>query len=801
MKHTFSSKALCLLMSIIGLCVAPGFAQSSVRYGSEKAYLHTDRLDYAAGDTVWYKAYVVEGKAHTLKSLSQVLYVALLDCRGNSVGLQQVRLQNGTAAGQLALPDSLSQTSYQLVAYTNWMRNEATDFFFRKNIQVWSKLSLEPTVAKTATKDQTIDLQFFPEGGDLVAGLSSRVAFKAVDRNGLGIEVAGRITDEKGDLITEFKSQHLGMGVFSLTPAHGKQYVAELNVAGQLQRFNLPKIAEKGYVMTVDNALNKKSIRVEITSNEPTEGELHLFAHARGELCFEARLDAKKNKHALVISRENINQQGIVHLTLFDAKSTPRSERLFFVYPPNQGNLLSLSPVKSGDSVTVEIELDASATEGEETELSVAVATNLANPDVANIQSYLLLNSDLKGHIEQPNFYFDSKNKKAPLFLDNLLMTQGWRRFDWQAVRTNLNQEAKFAVEQSLKLSGKVLGLTGKPLAKAKIQLLLKSSTFFFPASITTDKNGHFTIEDNIEGEYTVTAKTQDGKEAQVVFDPALPVSLPSLSLTSTFEELANRSGQEKEQIQNTLQWQRLLTQANGGVMLGEVEIKAKKPDPRKNDSRRLLYGGNPDRFIEMDDAAASLFTGQSILKLVSSRIPSVVLVPTNTEVGASEEARLNEETGANYNVSIRGRPGILMIDGVQVSPSMVSSLNPFEIEMIDVLTDQAGVMGVSGGGGAINFLTKRGVSSVKSNQAKSAKIMGYAVSRSFYAPNFTNSSKSVNEIAPPTLYWNPSVKVKNRKVAVKFTIPRNTSYTVVAEGVSSSGIPLTNTVLLNMKP
>lgn len=796
MKTTFSPKPLCFLMSIIGLCATHSFAQSSVRYGSEKAYLHTDRLDYAAGDTVWYKAYVVEGKAHTLKSLSQVLYVSLLDCRGNSVSLQQVRLQNGTAAGQLALPDSLSQTFYQLVAYTNWMRNEATDFFFRKNIQVWSKLSLEPTVAKTATKDQTIDLQFFPEGGDLVAGLSSRVAFKAVATNGLGIEVAGRITDEKGDLITEFKSQHLGMGVFSLTPAHGKQYVAEVSVAGQLQRFNLPKIVEKGYVMTVDNALNKKSIRVEITSNEPTEGELHVFAHARGELCFEARLDAKKNKHALVIPRENINQQGIVHLTLFDAKSAPRSERLFFVYPPNQGNLLSLSPVKSGDSVMVEIELDASATESEETELSVAVATNLANPDVANIQSYLLLNSDLKGHIEQPNFYFDSKNKKAPLFLDNLLMTQGWRRFDWQAVRTNPNQQAKFAVEQSLKLSGKVLGLTGKPLAKAKIQLLFKSSTFFFPANIITDKNGHFVIEDtNMEGEYTVTAQTQDGKEAQVVFDAALPVSLPCLPPTNTVEELANKSGQEKEQIQNTLQWQRLLTQANGGVMLGEVEIKAKKPDPRKNDARRLLYGGNPDRFIEMDDAAASLFAGQSILKLVSSRVPSVALVPTNKEGEV--------EVGGDYNVSIRGREGILMIDGIQVSPSMVSSLNPFEIEMIDVLTDQAGVMGVSGGGGVVNFLTKRGVNGVKSNrnQAKSIKIMGYAVSRSFYAPNFANSSESVNAIAPPMLYWNPSVKVKNRKVAVKFTIPRNTSYTVVAEGVSSSGIPLTNTVLLNMKP
>ena len=194
----------------------------------EKSYLQFDKDTYAAGETVWFKAYLVAGSTHLPDTLSWVLYVDLLAPNQKLVQQRVLSLKDGTSPGDFQLADSLPQGTYTVRAYTNWMRNAGPNYFFTRPLTVWSNATAivsKPgrrlaTATPTATPPASrwLDVQFFPEGGQFVAGLTSIVGFKATDSYGLGVEVQGVIQDEAGQPVTEFRSEHLGMGGFSSSP-------------------------------------------------------------------------------------------------------------------------------------------------------------------------------------------------------------------------------------------------------------------------------------------------------------------------------------------------------------------------------------------------------------------------------------------------------------------------------------------------------------------------------------------------------------------------------------------------------
>jgi len=194
---------------------------------AEKAYLQFDKPYYAAGDTIYFKAYVTMGERHVLSNLSGVLHVDLINT-GNKID-QTIKLQldSGVAHGDFALPDSLPNGSYKVRAYTQWMRNNNEDGFFYKTIEIGSLKNArvpESMVRNREKMNDKADIQFFPEGGSLVTGIRSKVAFKAIGTNGLGINVNGIITDNENKEVVSFTSGHLGMGYFYLSPEEGKTY-------------------------------------------------------------------------------------------------------------------------------------------------------------------------------------------------------------------------------------------------------------------------------------------------------------------------------------------------------------------------------------------------------------------------------------------------------------------------------------------------------------------------------------------------------------------------------------------------
>src|SRR5664279_5169805 len=221
----------------------------------EKVYLHTDRITYYPGDDIWFKAYLIDASERLLSSNSINLHVELISPDSKIIDNRVIKLENGLGNGDFKLAEKLQSGRYRLRAYTNYMRNFGDQLFFNKDITIINSSDGAKAFSDTVYYDRNKpDITFFPEGGSLVENVSSNVAFKAVDYNGHGQEISGEIYSSAFEKVTEFKSTHNGMGLFSITPAPRLKYFALIrNPNGDSIKYEIPKSFPKGVVLNVSN--------------------------------------------------------------------------------------------------------------------------------------------------------------------------------------------------------------------------------------------------------------------------------------------------------------------------------------------------------------------------------------------------------------------------------------------------------------------------------------------------------------------------------------------------------------------
>ncbi|QIL76112.1 MG2 domain-containing protein [Hymenobacter sp. HDW8] len=460
---------ICLLVGIIGgFQVAPAddFVRQAIArlqsfyIGSfpEKSYIHTDKAFYAVGETIWLKAYLVDAALHRPDTVSRVLYVDLVAPDQRVVAQRVLRLNQGTAAADFELADSLAQGMYTVRAYTNWMRNFSPDYFFSKRVPVWqaatslgtgsaARSGAKARVRKTAAAPKAkTDVQFFPEGGNLVAGLPTVVAFKATDEYGRGVTVSGQLTDDQGQAAGSFKSLHAGMGTVLLTPQPGRQYKAAVVLPGGARaEYPLPAVAPSGLVLKVTQTKEFVYVGVQRqtaagTAAAPAEN-VTLLAHVRGTVAYAAKGQLTGSEgYAARIPKAKF-PTGVAHFTLFDGQGVAQGERLAFIdaQPSLQ---VRITPDKPTYAPREKVNLTVAVTDGAgqpvAAQLSLAVtnalATGMNEAPETTILTQLLLTSDLQGYVENPGYYFQNKTPETEQALDHLLLTQGWRRFVWKEI-------------------------------------------------------------------------------------------------------------------------------------------------------------------------------------------------------------------------------------------------------------------------------------------------------------------------------------------------------------------------------
>ncbi|WP_375446933.1 TonB-dependent receptor plug domain-containing protein [uncultured Fibrella sp.] len=684
------------------------------QYPYEKVYLHTDRTTYLPGETIWMKSYLFYGASRGADSSSGAVLVDLVSPNGQKIRLDtRFQSKGGYGEGYLALPDSLPTGRYTLRAYTGWMRNFLEDWYFNKAIDIVraDETKGASLVGNGSAIEARPDVQFLPEGGQLVAGLTSRVAFKAVSQTGVSVDVSGFVLDSKKDTIVGFQSQHLGMGTFPLTPETGQTYRAFVRTPGTTSytSYTMPAPQSMGYLVQIDNLSNKDNIRVFVSNNMPpvattpesgtAAGMLTVLAQVNGQPVLALRGPASRKQFMVQIPRAKC-PEGIVQITLLDPAGRPVSERL--VYSDRQERInLTVTPAMpvAGPRKRVDLTVTATDLDGKPVmaDLSLAVTDLAQQPKPKlfekSLPSYLLLTSDLTGYVEQPGYYFDPANKDRLNKLDLLLMTQGWRRITWDNVLVDSLPPTRYLFDPGLTLSGTVYRGTSKnpaPAIPLTIMVNRKDSTQDL-YTLSSDEKGRFFLNNaNLIDTATVfvqAQKTSGGRNFTIslekLFTPQIRVVRPPLVPSDiAYAELAEFLKRQSDYAAIEAQIRR-----NREVQLQTVVVKAKRVDPYA--TQRGIFS-NADVSLKVDDmnSAGAL----TIFDILRSRVAGVQVS------GGGLEPTVQIRGASNFSGVIEP---MFMIDGMSVDKSAISSIMPSDVAYIDVIKGaSAALLGSRGAGG-----------------------------------------------------------------------------------------------------
>jgi hypothetical protein len=773
--------------------------QYSLKTPQEKVYLHFDKPYYMAGETIWYAGYLFDALNHGIDSVSTVLYVDLIDPSvGKVLQSGTLKCQSGMTQGAFALPDNLPQGTYQVRAFTNYMRNYDESYFFKRDIKVWQSKPAKATDTEYEQLAKVADIQFFPEGGYLVNDVDCRMAFKAVNIAGHGIEVEGTIMENDTGMVCAFKSENLGMGMLNFIPKAGKTYTAKLKTAvsdAKIATITLPQAQAVGYELAVDNVSNKDFVRVVVINNTPkdaaTAKNVTLLGHQRGRFCFGSVISEAKKTSIIRIPRSGIPDDGIVHLTLFDPDGKPLSERLIFAQQNKQINLkVTADKASYNPREKVTLTVEATDTLGKPVQGAFSIAATdgsqvIATGNEQNIYTHLLMTSDLKGYIEEPASYFKKMDTKSLRALDILMMTQGWRRFDWTNVMAEKYPTLTHPIEQGLAIKGQVSRPNGKISKNVSVTLLIKSidSKDAFLAMATADSLGNFVFPNlDIRDSARIlvqAVKEKGGRNLNIRLNTE--GGTPIVASISSYRNLDFDATALSDFLKKTgdkLAFERKL-KLNKEQMLKEVEITAKRKKPE--DSRRALYG-TPSKSIDMSGDNCTRYT--TIYNAIEFNVPNVRISFSPDDMTTT--------------ISIRGSSNVaFLVDGITTDKSFIDILNPCDIEAIDVLRGAEATALVSGGGdAAISILTRRGNSNYDYGNDEAVGIItkkynGFNTPAEFYAPKY-DVKVAEHEFADyrATLHWQPMIKTDaTGKATVSFwATDAVTSIKVVAQGRSNKG-------------
>ncbi|MDB5001563.1 MAG: hypothetical protein JWR76_2640 [Mucilaginibacter sp.] len=759
----------------------------------EKVYLHLDKPYYAAGDDIWFKGYVTSGGQNKLTIISGVLNVDLIDWHGSIKQSVKLPLKDGVAAGDFALPDTLYQGGYRIRAYTNYMRNAGSEYFFDKaisiinNISSITKSSDKLTIQKGSdanTSTGKADVQFFPESGNLVAGIATKVAFKAVGINGSGIDVKGAINDNTGKQVAQFSSTHLGMGIFDMTPVYGNTYTAKItNADGSINIVPLPKVLNNGYVLSItDVDAQNLQVKISASKNLLNQGaDVILVAQSEGKAYY-----SEKIKPGSITIPKSKFPAGIVQFTLFSAGGEPLNERLVFVQHPERLKLTLLAD-RQTYSVRQKVKINVDANSNGKPAIgnfSVSVIDETKLPfndaDENNIMANLLLTADLKGYVEQPAYYFNNINDKTRVDLDVLMLTQGYRRFEWKEILNDRLAPNVYQRESSLQVLGTVTNLSGKPVANGKVKLI-DLDNIDYTLDTITDARGRFaftnmTFEDSVR--FVVQARTDKNKKDVVIQLDSIAPANTAGKINVNYEvsvddDLSVYAQSSKELYQAQMRY----GVGNHVIPLREVIIREKKQALKY--SSNLNGPGNADQILlarDLQNMACFRITD-----CLQGRLLGVVF-----------------RNGIPFSTRSYNRPMQVIIDGAYVEPSFLNNVNYNDVQAIEVLRNagSVGIYGGRGGNGVIIVTTKRGDENEYTGPitGRGIKVLypkGYLKARTFYSPQYDKSGEN-KQLADlrTTIFWKPDVLTGNNgKTSFEyFNAGTKGNYRVVIEGIDSDG-------------
>lgn len=739
----------------------------------QKAYLHLNKNNYNAGDAIWFQAYLFDGISHLPDTATTNLYVDLVNGRGEIMEKRILRVTGGHAEGDINLSRELPDGNYKIRAYTDWMRNFDEEFFytgyfyinndnyanFIPRSEVRSNRRFNRDLENLKSEEKII---FFPEGGHMVAGVNNRVAFKALDGVGRGIDVAGEVLGENSQVVAQIESVHAGTGKFELTPQQGVSYSARVTFNGNRPvTFPLPQPVPSGVVMRVDQDDN--NILIDLVSSEvgapDNDNESYtVIAHTRGNLVGGESVSLSDGKATIEMSKEFF-PSGIAHITLFSENQTPQAERLVFVnhdhsflfYPG-----VSRQTVGNREYYVVNVEVNDKEGNPVDGYFSLSVIQSAADRYEVkeNIVRNLLLSSDLPG-ISPDEYSFSDPETDMSDELDLLMMTNGWRRFKWDDVLSSEMPEIRHTPSSFLTISGNVIDQSrDQAMANFPVDLV-----------ILGEENRHYNTDSNTDGVF--------------VFDDLI-----------FYDDVRVRISSER-------------TASSGHPPILELHPM---------DTRDIGYDTNPatvpfritdrgDEWERRPGAGTSQYSRneqQSDSPGQYGTPDQTVLIEQETKQNRMRDILVTRVRGLNHNMQFSGPTSLhlssdplFMLDGTEVGMQAFLNLDPRYIQRIEVFSgSRASIFGVRGANGALLAYTRRAGDPAMGHYQEYL-VQGYHSPREYFADLASSYLRNEHQYrVDKSIYWEPGLET-NESGIITTAVPvagDPGTLTFIIEGAGKDG-------------
>jgi hypothetical protein len=767
------------------------------KFPAEKIYIQYNKEQYTVGETIWFRAYLTNN--HAPSGLSNNFYLQLTGNNGKVISNNKYPVIGAAVSGTIDIPDSVAGGNYTVKAFTPAMLNSNAGFIYTKKIQICNPATGKINNDTRQRLSSKISLHFFPEGGSLISGINTVIAFMAVDEFGYPVEAEGRILSDDSSMTVPFRSYHDGMGHFYFEPHAKIKYTAVTEVNGQVLTFALPPVQSSGMVLNVVDEKGGKVFKISRDklqeSNPDTFKVVARISDVivyEGKFCFGDRLLAKGR-----IPTDSL-QSGILQITVFNNDDAPVLERLAFVdnREYEAGTSLSVLKLETEPRGLNSLEFDFPDTAQRSCSMAVTDYQDDPAPNEENIISSLLLTSELKGKIFNPRYYFSDQSDSVRNAMDDLMLTHGWRRYNWKKILDHEYPEQKMMDEYLINIPGTVQNAKKtEVMSGGTLNIFIAAEdssllTYNYPVN----KQGHFLLDSllfsgSAKLYYSYTDANGKQKPVSVFLDekksPELPADLfyvNNENMISAVSDLSESVEKEKTSDARKITWIQKGFEKAKELENVNILSKAMRPVDILNEKYATGIFKTGSRYIIDNITRPEVLAGGgrgNVLRFIASRLHRVGL-----------------SGGGFFNITKGGSPIAIFINEF---PAAYTELDQLRIEQIAIVkfwdTDPV-VVASDYGGGTIVVYTKKyeDESAYKSKPPDAPYFLynGYSIEKEFYSPDYSISpDKNKGRDLRTTLYWNPKLYTNAGENCIRVNFYNNDvsrKFKIVLEGIDNKG-------------
>lgn len=788
----------------------------------EKIYLHTDKDFYFTDETIWFKTYLTDSRSGQLIPGAENIYINLIDEQGNRAIKTAVMSVNGQSPGNIPLPGDLRPGNYLIEAFTDYLQNFDQDAFFYKPIQI-SRITTSGRASQnqqrfSRSQRMVADVSMMPEGGKLLANTSNIVAFKAINRDGYGVEAKGSVRDENGNVVVEFNTNYKGMGLFFFQPETGKSYSARINGFPSYNfRFDSLIVDEGVKIQVVNHTSNELIINVAGNSDKFNQQVFYLVNMHGGQVVFYQAFELEKQNHVLKFNSENL-KGGINRLVLLDSDLKPISERLIFSdnYEINDLQVNTDSILyQTRSTLNLTIADEENLPDGEFSNLSVSVLhedaiNKFGRPQ--SILSSLLIDSELNGFVESSADYFSDNGMSSNTKLRLLMLTHGWSGYFWNSVPP-ASDTLQFQQKAGIDVQGTAINaLTESPIEDGEITMIIEKDGEMAFLTQPTNEKGEFFFPGLLFSDTAkvyIQAKNEKGKmNTDITLAPVFPNPEPSNEHVSGLSSFYNTPYELQRQKYYGDLAMRQHDPNYRSRNIGQVDVV----ENRQIDDGHFRMYSRPDDVIEVPQNETSY---GNILDFMTGKVAGLdvsgddVRIRGTSGLGNTSDplflldgvplmSNKTNDIGQRYTDSFGQRNEQREREAPQDMSDvldMVKSVPLGDIDKVEILKspENLALFGTEGANGVIAIYTRRGESPEANPVLKGLlerSIMGYASYRKFYSPKYTPENRT--DPTPDfrtTLFWEPELTTQNGQANRQFfTSDQTGRYRIIVEGISSKG-------------